>query len=99
MPDEAGADLDAGYLQEQLLDPVLGIADPRRSPRIEFFGGEKSIGQMVRRVDRGEASVAFSMYPVTVDQMMAVADRDDVMPPKSTWFEPKLRSGMLVHTF
>ncbi len=91
--------LDVSVLQEKLLAPVLGIDDPRTSKRIDFVGGIRGTGELVKRVDGGEAAVAFSMYPVTVDQLMAIADAGQIMPPKSTWFEPKLRSGLFVHTF
>ncbi|MDR0352557.1 MAG: DUF1015 family protein [Opitutaceae bacterium] len=91
--------LDVSVLQEKLLAPVLGIDDPRTSKRIDFVGGIRGTGELVRRVDDGEAAVAFSMHPVTVDQLMAIADAGQIMPPKSTWFEPKLRSGLFVHTF
>jgi uncharacterized protein (DUF1015 family) len=90
--------LDVSYLQENLLDPVLGIRDPRTDKRISFVGGGRGTGELERRVRAGEAAVAFSMYPVTPDQVMAIADAGQIMPPKSTWFEPKLRSGLLVHT-
>jgi uncharacterized protein (DUF1015 family) len=91
--------LDVSVLQEKLLAPVLGIDDPRTSKRIDFVGGIRGTGELVKRVNSGEAAVAFSMYPVTVDQLMAIADAGQIMPPKSTWFEPKLRSGLFVHTF
>jgi uncharacterized protein (DUF1015 family) len=90
--------LDVSYLQNNLLDPLLGIKDPRTDRRIEFVGGIRGTGELVKRVDSGKGMVAFSMYPVTVEQMMAIADAGSVMPPKSTWFEPKLRSGLLIHT-
>jgi len=90
--------LDVSFLQNNLLDPLLGIKDPRTDKRIEFVGGIRGTGELVKRVDSGKGVVAFSMYPVTVDQMMAIADAGSVMPPKSTWFEPKLRSGLLIHT-
>lgn len=90
-------DLDVSILQERLLGPVLGIEDPRTDQRIEFVGGIRGTGELCARVDEGRAAVAFSMFPVTVEQMMAIADAGMIMPPKSTWFEPKLRSGLLVH--
>lgn len=89
--------LDVSVLQDRLLSPVLGIDDPRNNPRIAFVGGVRGTDELERRVDGGRAAVAFSMYPVTVDQLMAVADAGRIMPPKSTWFEPKLKSGLLVH--
>ena len=90
--------LDVSVLQDRLLAPVLGIADPRTDTRISFVGGIRGTGELTRRVDSGRDAVAFSMYPVTVSQMMDIADAGQIMPPKSTWFEPKLRSGLLVHT-
>jgi len=99
---EASADpvgrLDVSLLQERLLAPVLGITDVRTSKRIDFVGGIRGPGELVRRVDTG-GGVAFSMYPVSLDQLMDIADAGQIMPPKSTWFEPKLRSGLFVHTF
>lgn len=90
--------LDVSVLQDKLLAPVLGIEDVRTSKRIDFVGGIRGPGELVRRVD-AEGGVAFSMYPVTLDQLMAIADAGQIMPPKSTWFEPKLRSGLAIHTF
>jgi uncharacterized protein (DUF1015 family) len=90
--------LDVSVLQSRLLGPVLGIDDPRTNSRIEYAGGFDSIERIAARVDNGRAAVAFSVYPTTVDQLMAIADADQIMPPKSTWFEPKLRSGLFVHT-
>ena len=89
--------LDASILQDNLLAPVLGIDDPRSSTRIKFVGGIRGTGELEKLVDSGRFSVAFSLYPTSIDQLMAVADSGHVMPPKSTWFEPKLRSGMVVH--
>lgn len=89
--------LDVSVLQSRLLGPVLGIDDPRTNSRIEYAGGFDSVERMKRKVDSGRAAVAFSVYPTTVDQLMAIADADQIMPPKSTWFEPKLRSGLFVH--
>ncbi|HEY2343041.1 MAG TPA: DUF1015 family protein [Chthoniobacteraceae bacterium] len=91
--------LDVSALQERLLAPILGIDDPRTSKRIEFIGGIRGPEELVKLVDSGKAQVAFSMYPTTVDQLMDIADAGQIMPPKSTWFEPKLRSGLFVHTF
>jgi uncharacterized protein (DUF1015 family) len=87
--------LDVAILQENLLGPVLGIADPRTDKRIDFVGGIRGTDELVRRCERG-AAVAFCMYPTSLDELMAVADAGHVMPPKSTWFEPKLRSGLVV---
>ena len=89
--------LDVSVLQERLLAPVLGIDDPRTNTRIAFSGGIRGTDELQRKVDGGDAVVAFSMYPTTVAEMMAIADAGEIMPPKSTWFEPKLRSGLLVH--
>jgi uncharacterized protein (DUF1015 family) len=91
--------LDVSALQDRLLSPVLGIDDPRTSKRIDFIGGIRGTDELVRQVDSGTAAVAFSMYPTTVEQLMAIADAGQIMPPKSTWFEPKLRSGLFIHTF
>ncbi len=96
--DDPVAALDVTYLQDHLLAPVLGIDDPRTSDRIDFVGGIRGPEELERLVDSGKGAVAFSMFPVMVDQMMDIADADRIMPPKSTWFEPKLRSGLLVHT-
>jgi uncharacterized protein (DUF1015 family) len=90
--------LDAAILQDRVLAPILGIDDPRTSDRISFVGGIRGTQELVRRVDR-KGGVAFSLHPLGVDQLMAVADAGRVLPPKSTWFEPKLRSGLLVHRF
>jgi len=90
--------LDVSLLQDKLLAPVLGIDDPRTSKRIDFVGGIRGTGELVKRVD-ADGGVAFSMYPVTIEQLMDIADAGQIMPPKSTWFEPKLRSGLVVHTF
>ena len=89
--------LDAAILQELLLDPVLGIGDPRKDPRIDFIGGSRGAGELERRCN-DDMKVAFAFAPASVGQIMAVADAGAVMPPKSTWFEPKLRSGLLVRS-
>jgi uncharacterized protein (DUF1015 family) len=91
--------LDVTILQERLLAPLLGIDDPRTSKRIDFIGGIRGTAELVKLVDGGEGVVAFSMYPTTVEQLMDIADAGQIMPPKSTWFEPKLRSGLFIHTF
>lgn len=88
--------LDVAILQDNLLAPVLGIGDPRSDERIDFVGGIRGLGELERRVASGEWQVAFALYPTSVDQLFAVADAGLVMPPKSTWFEPKLRSGLIV---
>jgi uncharacterized protein (DUF1015 family) len=89
--------LDVSTLQNQVLKPLLGIDDPRTSTRIKFIGGIRGPQELVRLVDQKGFAVAFSMYPTTVDQLMAIADAGQIMPPKSTWFEPKLRTGLLSH--
>jgi uncharacterized protein (DUF1015 family) len=91
------ASLDVSLLQEHLLAPILGIGDPRTDKRIDFVGGAKGSAALQRAVDAGEAAVAFSLYPVSVADLMAVSDAGAIMPPKSTWFEPKLRDGLLIH--
>jgi uncharacterized protein (DUF1015 family) len=91
--------LDVSILQEKLLAPVLGIDDPRTSTDIDFVGGIHGPERLEALVRSGKGKVAFSMAPVTLDQLMDIADAGGIMPPKSTWFEPKLRSGILVHTF
>ncbi len=94
--DDPVKSLDVSILQENLLTPILGIGDPRKDKRIDFVGGIRGLEELSRRVDAGEA-VAFSMFPTSIEQLMAIADAGKVMPPKSTWFEPKLRSGVIVH--
>jgi uncharacterized protein (DUF1015 family) len=89
--------LDASILQDKLLGPVLGIDNPRTNTRIKFVGGIRGTGELEKLVNSGKFKVAFSLYPVTLDQLFSVADSGNVMPPKSTWFEPKLRSGLIVH--
>jgi uncharacterized protein (DUF1015 family) len=89
--------LDVAILQDHLLAPILGIQDPRRDTRIQFVGGIRGTGFLEDAVNRGEAAVAFSLYPTGLDQLLAVADADRVMPPKSTWFEPKLAGGIVLH--
>jgi uncharacterized protein (DUF1015 family) len=89
--------LDVSLLQDGVLGPVLGIGDPRTDQRIEFVGGSRGTAELERRVNSGEMAIAFSLFPTTMEQLMAVSDAGAVMPPKSTWFEPKLRSGLFVH--
>lgn len=95
--DAVGA-LDVSYLQDNLLAPILGVGDPRTDARISFMGGIRGDAALAAKVDSGENAVAFAMEPVTVEEMMAIADAGAIMPPKSTWFEPKLKSGLFVHT-
>lgn len=90
--------LDVSLLQERVLGPILGVGDPRTDKRIDFVGGIRGPAELERRVNSGEAAVAFSMFPTTIEQLMAVSDAGQIMPPKSTWFEPKLRSGLLIHS-
>ncbi len=92
----AGNELDCALLQDQVLTPVFGIQDVRTDARIDFVGGSRGPEELERLVDSGAMAIAFSMYPTGVNEVIAVADRGEVMPPKSTWFEPKLRSGLLV---
>ena len=89
--------LDVSILQNHLLDPVLRIKDPRTDRRIDFVGGIRGLGELERRVNSGEMKVAFSLYPTSVGELMSIADAGNVMPPKSTWFEPKLRDGLFTH--
>ncbi len=89
--------LDVSILQENLLAPVLGIGDPRTDKRINFVGGIRGLGELEKNVDSGNYAVAFAMHATTIEQLMAVADAGQIMPPKSTWFEPKLRDGLCTH--
>jgi len=93
------ARLDVSVLQDKVLAPLLGIDDPRTSKRIDFVGGIRGTAELVKLVDSGKAAVAFSMFPTTLDQLMAISDAGEIMPPKSTWFEPKLCDGLLCHNF
>lgn len=95
--DDAVESLDVSILQNNLLDPVLGIKNPRKDNRIDFVGGIRGTKELERLVDNGEYKIAFSMFPTTIEQLFKVADSGRVMPPKSTWFEPKLESGLVVH--
>ncbi|MBU0486386.1 MAG: DUF1015 family protein [Bacteroidetes bacterium] len=90
--------LDVSVLSDHCLDKILGIGDLRKSKRIDFVGGIRGLGELKRRVDSGEMAVAFAMYPVAMEQLMTIADTDNIMPPKTTWFEPKLRSGLVIHS-
>lgn len=89
--------LDVTILQNNILSPILNITDPRTNDRIDFVGGIRGLGELEKRVNSKEMAVAFSLYPVTIQQLINIADSDNVMPPKSTWFEPKLRSGIVSH--
>ncbi|MCA1582814.1 MAG: DUF1015 family protein [Acidobacteria bacterium] len=98
VPREANSDtLDATVLQDEVLSPILGVRDIRTDKRIDFVGGGRGTAELQRLVDSGAAAAAFSLYPVSLEQLMAVSDANEIMPPKSTWFEPKLRDGLLVH--
>jgi len=90
--------LDVSIMQDNLLNPILGIGDPRTDKRIDFVGGIRGVKELERIVDSGKFVVAFAMFPTSIEQLMKIADSGEVMPPKSTWFEPKLRSGMVIHT-
>ena len=92
------ASLDVSLLQDRVLGPILGIGDPRTDKRIDFVGGIRGTAELERRVRSGEMAIAFALHPPSLEQLMAVSDAGQVMPPKSTWFEPKLRSGLFVHT-
>ena len=89
--------LDVSILQENLLHPILAIGDPRTDERIDFIGGIRGLGELEKRVDSGREVVAFAMYPTSIQELMDIADAGEIMPPKSTWFEPKLRSGLFIH--
>ena len=89
--------LDVTILSENILDKLLGIKDQRTDKRIDFVGGIRGLGELEKRVKEGEAKLAFSLHPVSIRQLFAIADSGQVMPPKSTWFEPKLRDGLLTH--
>jgi uncharacterized protein (DUF1015 family) len=95
--DDPVATLDVSVLQDKLLDPILGIKDVRTDKRIDFIGGIRGTEELERLVDSGKAAVAFSLYPTTVEELIRVSDVGSIMPPKSTWFEPKLRDGILIH--
>ena len=92
------ADLDVTILSDLILEPILNIGDLRKSNRIDFVGGIRGLSELSRRVDSGEMATAFALYPVSMDQLLSIADAGEIMPPKTTWFEPKLRSGLFVHS-
>jgi uncharacterized protein (DUF1015 family) len=89
--------LDVSILQKELLGPVLGIDDPRTNKRIDFIGGIRGLQELERRVNSGEMAVAFALFPTSIEELLKIADAGKIMPPKSTWFEPKLRDGVVVH--
>ena len=97
IPNDPVSSLDVSILQDYLLQPILAIEDPRTDNRIDFIGGIRGLNELERRVE-GDMKVAFSMYPTSIDELLDVADADMLMPPKSTWFEPKLRSGLFIHS-
>jgi len=97
VPADPVARLDVSLLADNLIEPLLGISDPRRDTRIDFVGGIRGLGELEKRVDSGDWTVAFALYPTTMEALMAVADAGEVMPPKSTWFEPKLADGLVSH--
>ena len=90
--------LDVTILSNLVLDKLLAIKDLRTDKRIDFVGGIRGLGELSRRVDSGEMEVAFALYPVSMQQLMDIADSGNIMPPKTTWFEPKLRSGLAIHS-
>ncbi|MBA2705738.1 MAG: DUF1015 domain-containing protein [Blastocatellia bacterium] len=92
------ASLDVSILQDHLLDPILGIKDVRTDKRIDFIGGIRGTKELENLVDEGKTAVAFSLHPTTIEELLRVSDASEIMPPKSTWFEPKLRDGLLIHT-
>ncbi len=96
--DDPVEDLDVTILSNLILQPLLEIGDLRKSERIDFVGGIRGLQELARRVDSGEMAVAFALYPVSMDQLLGIADAGEIMPPKTTWFEPKLRSGLFVHS-
>jgi uncharacterized protein (DUF1015 family) len=97
IPSDPVQRLDVSMLSDHLLGPVLGIHDLRRDKRIDFVGGIRGLGELEKRVDSGEMALALALYPTRMEDLMAVADSNQVMPPKSTWFEPKLADGLVSH--
>lgn len=89
--------LDVTVSSDLILRDILGITDLRSDKRIDFVGGIRGLGELKRRVDSGEMKMALALYPVTMDQLIDIADSGNIMPPKTTWFEPKLRSGLVIH--
>ncbi len=96
-PDDPVGRLDVTILQKNVLEPILGITDPRKDKRIDFVGGIRGLQELEKRVNSGDWAVAFALYPTSIEDLMAIADAGKIMPPKSTWFEPKLKSGLFVH--
>ena len=97
VPNHPVESLDVSLLADNIIEPVLGIADQRTDNRIDFVGGIRGLSELEKRVDSGEMAIAFSLYPTSMEALMAVADAGEVMPPKSTWFEPKLADGLVSH--
>ncbi|MCK5263718.1 MAG: DUF1015 domain-containing protein, partial [Gammaproteobacteria bacterium] len=97
IPNDPVKSLDVSLLADNLIEPALGISDPRTDNRIDFVGGIRGLGELEKRVDSGEMAIAFSLFPTRMEALMDVADADEVMPPKSTWFEPKLADGLVSH--
>ncbi|MDH3342598.1 MAG: DUF1015 family protein, partial [Gammaproteobacteria bacterium] len=97
IPNDPVKSLDVSLLADNLIEPVLGISDPRTDNRIDFVGGIRGLGELEKRVNSGEMAVAFSLFPTRMEALMDVADANEVMPPKSTWFEPKLADGLVSH--
>jgi len=97
LPTGTVASLDVSVLQDRLLAPILGIKDVRTDKRIDFVGGLRGTKELERLVNEGKAEVAFSLFPTSMEQLLMVSDANEIMPPKSTWFEPKLRDGLLIH--
>ena len=97
IPNDPVKSLDVSLLADNLIEPALGISDPRTDNRIDFVGGIRGLGELEKRVNSGEMAIAFSLFPTRMEALMAVADADEVMPPKSTWFEPKLADGLVSH--
>jgi len=97
LPSGVVESLDVSILQDRLLDPILGIKDIRTDKRIDFVGGIRGAEELKKLVEEGKAAVGFSLYPTTIEDLLRVSDAGEIMPPKSTWFEPKLRDGLLIH--
>jgi uncharacterized protein (DUF1015 family) len=98
-PTDPVASLDCSICQDQILGPLFAVRDPRRDAHVDFVGGIRGIGELERRVDSGKFSLAVHLFPTQIEELFAVSDHGLLMPPKSTWFEPKLRSGLFVHVF
>jgi uncharacterized protein (DUF1015 family) len=103
LPEASGKDvvlnLDSARLQNSILKPIFSIENPRINKNIEFVGGSRGTEELERLVDNGDADLAISMYPTSIEELIDVSDKGELMPPKSTWFSPKLQSGLIIHTF